>query len=634
MGDLSIVDRILSQVQSSIKAGAKRAHKLDQQTRREDVQTLIDLYSGAQFEILSDDLRTYDTAERAALLQVSQVLNITKWVIDESSLAYASPPVIRVKAGETDLTDTWEALTESGRFGMALREAERYAHLVNDVALMPAYRITEGGPAVCFDLFTPDRYDVVQNPNEPDKPAAIAINFLLQDSDVDAAGTPMASRLVWTRDKLVYMDHDGTMLAPDYLPPRYNGENPYAPMIPVVMVRSTVPLFGEFYGPMATDLGLYNRELNKLLTEIRLLEKMQGFGQLVVINPAEGAKDLIKIGVTKPIIVANKPDMPPGDAKYIAPGAPLSELLEAKNNLLREIAMRYSLNGDDLVAAAAGAPQSGKSKQISNARLKRRTAEFREITRPAVIELVRKTLAVAKYWGQFPEYKLPDVDLSGLPDSMADVTVEVAYPEAAFDSAEEFQLVSDKADKGLTNWAIEYMKQNPEVRTEEDALAAIRENIAINRSLGGGGALDQALQAMNGPDAGMLADMSGADPQPAPKPRKFKLVKAADGTTTGIEEDTAQDIPAPSQQSADAQGAAVSGQVQQTALNGAQVQALQEIALAVSAGEIGAEAGKAMIEAAFPLIDPALVQKIVADAGKRKPKEPPPQRQPEGRPPQ
>jgi hypothetical protein len=262
---------------------------------------------------------------------------------------------------------------------------------------------------------------------------------------------------------------------------------------------------------------------------------MQGFGQLVIINPAEGTKERIKVGAAQPIIVSNKPDQPPGDAKYISPNAPLSELMEAKNNLLREIAMRYGLNGEDFIVSQGSQMQSGKSKQISDERTKRKGQAFRTLTRPAVIECVRKALMVAKYWQQ-GDYRIDGFDAGAIPDKLGDITVEVAYPESGFDTADEFQLVSDRADKGLTNWALEYMKANPEVRTVEEALAEIRENISINRSLGGGGALDSALAAMNGPaDPGQM--MAALQEPAPPKPRKFKLVKAQDGTTTGIEED-------------------------------------------------------------------------------------------------
>jgi hypothetical protein len=50
--------------------------------------------------------------------------------------------------------------------------------------------------------------------------------------------------------------------------------------------------------------------------------------------------------------------------------------------------------------------------------------------------------------------------------------------------------------------------------------------------------------------------------------------------------------------------------VQDTALNGAQVQALLELAQSVASGIITAEAGKAIAAAAFPLLPPATIDRI------------------------
>lgn len=60
--------------------------------------------------------------------------------------------------------------------------------------------------------------------------------------------------------------------------------------------------------------------------------------------------------------------------------------------------------------------------------------------------------------------------------------------------------------------------------------------------------------------------------------------------------------------------AAVRGNVQQEALNGAQVTALQEIIMAVSDGRLDAESARAMIAAAFPLIEDDQIAQMVENA--------------------
>ena len=62
----------------------------------------------------------------------------------------------------------------------------------------------------------------------------------------------------------------------------------------------------------------------------------------------------------------------------------------------------------------------------------------------------------------------------------------------------------------------------------------------------------------------------------------------------------------------DQSNAAAGGEVQSTALNGAQIQSLVEIALKVATGELPMESAKAIAGAAFPLISPDVIDRIFA----------------------
>jgi hypothetical protein len=57
---------------------------------------------------------------------------------------------------------------------------------------------------------------------------------------------------------------------------------------------------------------------------------------------------------------------------------------------------------------------------------------------------------------------------------------------------------------------------------------------------------------------------------------------------------------------------AESGEIQQQALNGAQVSALLEIVAAVSGGLLSNSGASALIESAFPTLDSGLIEKIVS----------------------
>lgn len=460
---------------------ARRAFRAAAQTRRDDVSLLVDLYNGAQTEILNSDIdKNYEQVNtRNKLKAAGLTLNLTKWVIDESSAALRKPPVIRVLIGEDDITDTWSALDERGQFGVILREGERYANLVNDVAIMPAVREKGERAFMRWDLFTPDRYAVSQDPDAPSEPSSIALYFLMSDGEAQESNA--GGYIVWTPETVAVYDRDGRNVTPQWLPDMAVGQtaaNPYG-WLPVGIMRSSVPLFGEFYGPMAGDLGNYNRQLNMLATEMRLTERMQGFGQLVIINPSEDMKEKLAVGQVTPISIRSREDSP-GDAKFISPGAPLTELQEAKARMVKEIATRYGLNGEDFLQGKTTAA-SGAAKKIDNERLEAKAVEFREVSRPVIVDLVRKSLLMAKWWAGNGAKFYDEFNPADIPDDPEEIDVQVIYSDAKdMQSMEDFTLAQARCDKGLSSWAEVYMSEHPEVGTTEDAEEEIAKNLASN----------------------------------------------------------------------------------------------------------------------------------------------------------
>lgn len=582
-----LADSVIRSIHQDLSLSVRRAFRVANQQRRDDVAALVDLYSGAQKSILDTDIdANYEQANtRKSLKACGVCLNLTKWVIDESSAALRRPPVVRVKVGEKDITDEWSALDKAGEFGVMLRESERYAWLVNDVAIMPAVRETPDGWGIRWDMFTPDRYAIAQNPNIPSLPDAVALYFALGDSE--QSGAQSGGYIVWTAENVAVYDSDGKSVTTEWLPEMTTGrtaDNPYG-FIPVAIMRSTVPLFGEFYGPMASDLGIYNRQLNMLASEMRLTERMQGFGQLVVINPTDDMKDKLAVGQVTPISIKSRQDQP-GDAKFIQPGAPLGELQEAKARMIKEIATRYALNGEDFLQGKTTA-QSGAAKKIDNERLDARMSEFREISRPIIAEVVRKSLLMAKWWtkrgADFGEF-----NASAIPDDPSEIEVEIRYSDnRGMRASEDFVLAQQRAEKGLTSWAEIYMDEHPEIGTVEEAQAAIQANQKLNEETRARSPLEDVPL-----DAGAGAPVEGDD---------MGNVKQGE-----------------------AGGAAAAGVVQDTALNGAQVTALFDAIASASTKEIPVDVLQPALEEAFPLMKPANIARMVAAVKKSKPHAPPP----------
>lgn len=125
----------------------------------------------------------------------------------------------------------------------------------------------------------------------------------------------------------------------------------------------------------------------------------------------------------------------------------------------------------------------------------------------------------------------------------------------------------------------------------------------------------------------LKADMREVNPSLTDAQIDAMLVKRLFGVdTVAIAE---QKTAAPKSHAADTEAptnqkdAAESGDVQATALNGAQVQSLVEIALKVATGELPRESAAAIAGAAFPLIPAAVIARIF-DGIIAKPQQPPP----------
>jgi HK97 family phage portal protein len=106
------------------------------------------------------------------------------------------------------------------------------------------------------------------------------------------------------------------------------------------------------------------------------------------------------------------------------------------------------------------------------------------------------------------------------------------------------------------------------------------------------------------------------------EPTTWGEVPAGMYNATEGQPDSADGDSAPDHDSTDE--AASAGEIQESGLNGAQIEGLLQIVEAITSGALTPEAGKILIGQAFPLFDPAKVDVLVAEMKKAKPIAPPP----------
>ncbi len=531
-------DQIKSTFGTDLGLAIIRARRLRAQARRNDYIDLIDLYNGAQLAILEEDINNSleNPNMKQALLYCKRFMNLTKWIINEASRVIDEPPLARIFAeGSEDsvpLTELFSQLDDLGKLWVKGAEIERYSNLTNNIAALPAVRETDDGVKLSWDIYPPDRYAIAQEWDLPDAPEAIALYFVFEDDEAAKRGLVRGYQ-TWTRETMRYFDTQNNEFT-NKLAKKNNqvegiGANPYKDLfgIPVTIFRIGEPLFGEFYSPASVELGAANRQLNLMRTERRLIERMQGFGQLVIINADDSIKDKLFSGATQIIQIKSDKDRP-GDAKYINPSPKLKELKDSEAALLQEVAIEWGLNATDFIlyeGAAPRTPASGKAKRIDNERLLKRTRTNEGYLRPAFIELIKKTLLMVKYWDG-KGVKLPGIDASIIPDSMDKIRVEIKFAqEPNIQTVEDFNLFQNRAKVGMDSYADEYMTEHPEVNTREEAEAALQDAIQSNERVMQSSILKQVTASLLAAQ-GVLAPPSGATVAPTGAP-------AAGGAGTG-----------------------------------------------------------------------------------------------------
>lgn len=151
-----------------------------------------------------------------------------------------------------------------------------------------------------------------------------------------------------------------------------------------------------------------------------------------------------------------------------------------------------------------------------------------------------------------------------------------------------------------------------------DRLTAIRaESLAVNWGM--------RLPNESRRELGFGLDLPGGDTPM--RPGNMQPIGSQPGTMPGDGGPVplVDQVPAlPDVQAPDAATAAATGDVQATALNGAQVTSLKEIVADVQAGILSVETGAALVAVAFPLINQAEIDKIFAGI-KAIPKQPSPE---------
>jgi hypothetical protein len=334
-------------------------------------------------------------------------------------------------------------------------------------------------------------------------------------------------------------------------------------IVPIVLFTAHTEELGLFTLE-GSDLVPANRALNVLATDLHFIAEQQGFGVLVLTAPA-GEEAPAKIVRSPNTAISLRGGV---TASFINPNAPLADLIQLFDTRLKQEAVLKGIPAG-AVSIEARAVSSGVALQIENRPLHELRSDAIELYRSPMRRMWSVIWAVHNAYTEERALST-DLQMRWTPGDIQVPTDEQARIDNALAKMKSRLQSRAETIAELRGVSLEEAKKIADtIDTEEPAAVA-------------GDELDASLLPLDGKRAALKGGAPADGAPPAEPPKSTPAAAALDGV------------------------------VQDTALNGAQVSSLLEIATAVVNGELPITTAEAMIRAAFPALPAELVTRIIA----------------------
>lgn len=426
--------------------------------RMETAQKLQDYYSG-DIEAIKGHLvntlgRTF-TQEDINEFQMLY-LPVVRRIIDKLCIVYKGETE-RYLDGEGQ-TDLLRELYDQADADSKAKHWYRLGKLHQTILVQPVVREIHGKPKLQFDIWTPNKITVVEDPK----------NFLIPDKVIyqvqvtAPTGQHEVRTVFWSKDEHYVLDEKGNVILDPENPQKVN---PYG-MLPFAVLR-----FGEpdsFWGTGETLLANIEEKVDVLLIQLIDLLVMQGHGQAVMTNARiEGE---IQTGPKHPLMLHPMDPSQPATFAYATVSGKVSEITSAIDWLINKTAVLYGLSQSSSMEQSQTA--SGYAKQLDNWDVIEKRDEDAAVLAEFERELFRVTKAVAEYEG-----------IAQFPENAADAFyVEFSDYDFPQDPMQEIQTKKLKMDLGLWTPVDDLMEEDPTL-TKEEALTILEENLTIKNRL-------------------------------------------------------------------------------------------------------------------------------------------------------
>lgn len=440
--------------------------------RRASMKKRIDYYNGKQLTYLDELLDSQFKMPDRLKLQ-KEFYNVTEMIINELAVLYSQPPKRELCDCEDEESESvYQDIIEKAKLDATMATANKYAKLCKVVLVRPVWR-----GKIEYDIYTPNMFDVIQDPQNPTKPLGIIyanqldmvwskpVNNDNKTTLQDPFSLPNTIFYVWTKEAhfaFTYAMNKSSEVVIEMVKNENNADNknPYE-MLPFVAIYDGVPTDG-FFVEGGDDLINANEINNVKLVEKNNLTKMQSFS-IPVRKGADSTKDEMTLDPSMIVDIPADDDMRKGsDFKFVSPEAKIAEIEADLEGRLRRLAIKNKLNPDMFIAS--GNRSSADSLQLQNYHLGKIITADKPLYAGYEKELFEITRVVYNYHseeGQLPEECELFIDYK---DIEVPMTVE---QEDSHNTILYTNKLMSRAD-----WL---MKENPDIKDKDQALEKLAE---------------------------------------------------------------------------------------------------------------------------------------------------------------
>jgi len=413
---------------STIEKAFKESQIQANQTRKAEALKRLCFYHDDQISYLEERLKNfYSKPENMTPL----FINLIRKVVNNLAQVYLQAPTREVTGGGVGDEKIFAEIYSSASVTTKMKTASRYAKILKTVVLRPVWRKGK----MDLDILTPDILDVEYGDVPEDLISMMITHYPSSNKHEEITYS------LWTQDEVKILNYRGSTISTE--------QNPYL-ILPFVPVWDYQPT-SEFWLPGGDDLVVAQEALNERLTDLLYVLRQQGFGAAYV----KGLTGQTEIHLGPGSVTALPVE---GDMGFAKTNAPITEIIEAIEFVLKQVAISNGLSASSLTTDPS--EESGISKIISNRELEELRRDDVERFRHYEEQLFSMFRTV---WNTHnPGRKLSE---------KCEISLDFYDPKPQTSMKEQAETWDKLMEMGVISAVDVVMQKNPDLKTRDDAIA-------------------------------------------------------------------------------------------------------------------------------------------------------------------